>query len=70
VVMPHMSGGDLSEKVRSLRPETRVLYMSGYPDDALVQRGLEHSTISFLQKPLTPETLLAKVREVLEPPTN
>ncbi|TMA16030.1 MAG: response regulator, partial [Deltaproteobacteria bacterium] len=47
VVMPHMSGGDLSEKVRSLRPETRVLYMSGYPDDALVQRGLEHSTISF-----------------------
>ena len=44
--------------------------MSGYPDDALVQRGLEHSTISFLQKPLTPETLLAKVREVLEPPTN
>ena len=44
----------------------RVLYMSGYTDDAVVRAGLQASTLAFLQKPITPEMLVRKVREVLD----
>ena len=65
VVMPQMSGGELAEQLSLSRPEMRVLYMSGYTDDAIVRHGLGDGSANFIQKPFTPETLAHKVREVL-----
>jgi two-component system cell cycle sensor histidine kinase/response regulator CckA len=66
VVMPQMSGRELVQMLEGLQPGIKVLYMSGYTDDAIVRHGLLDQEIAFLQKPFTPEALTCKVREVLD----
>jgi FixJ family two-component response regulator len=61
-----MSGPDLVEKVRGPRPEIRVLFMSGYTNEAIGQRGALQAGVQFLQKPFTSERLLRAVREALD----
>ncbi len=65
VVMPDLSGPDVAKKVLKQRPTVKVLYMSGYTDDAVLQHGVMTGT-PFLQKPFSPGALAAKVREVLD----
>jgi YesN/AraC family two-component response regulator len=65
VVMPEMSGPRLAERLRSLRPDTKVLYMSGYPNAGGASLDLQ-SQRNLIQKPFTKEGLLRRVREVLE----
>jgi CheY-like chemotaxis protein len=66
VVMPRMSGRELADRLTRLRPGLRVMFMSGYTDDAVVRHGVSAPSAAFIQKPFGPESLLAKVREVLE----
>ncbi len=66
VVMPHISGRELIEQVAVLWPETSVIYMTGYTDDAIIHHGVLDSGIELIQKPFKPRVLLEKVREVLD----
>jgi signal transduction histidine kinase/CheY-like chemotaxis protein len=66
VVMPGMSGNEMSRILLVKHPGMPVLYMSGYTDDAIVQHGVLEPGINFLQKPFTPAALAMKVREVLD----
>jgi PAS domain S-box-containing protein len=66
VVMPQMGGHELAERLQSARPELRVIYMSGYPDDASVLRGVVETGSIFLPKPFTPDALAQRVREILD----
>jgi len=65
-VMPRMSGRALADAVKRHRPDLKVLYMSGYTDDAIVQYGVLDPGTPFLHKPFTPGSLTHKVREVLD----
>jgi CheY-like chemotaxis protein len=67
VVMPHgMGGRQVADAVLARHPEARVLYVSGYTDDAVVRHGVLDEDTNFLQKPFTPASLAAKVRNVLD----
>ncbi len=65
VVMPGVNGRDLATALMQERPGLKVLFMSGYTDDAITQRGVQSESIEFLSKPFTPEGLNAKVRKIL-----
>jgi PAS domain S-box-containing protein len=66
VIMPQMSGKELSDKIKSQCPHTKILLMSGYTDDALAHHGVLEEGLLFLEKPFSPAKLSRKVREVLD----
>jgi two-component system cell cycle sensor histidine kinase/response regulator CckA len=66
VVMPQMSGPELAKRLASARPLMKLLCMSGYTDDSIVRHGVLEARMAYVQKPITPETLTRKVREVLD----
>ncbi|MFO0930509.1 MAG: response regulator [Gemmataceae bacterium] len=66
VVMPEMGGGELATRLRAMRPETRVLYLTGYTDDAVLRHGVSDAEVPLLTKPYTIAALARKVRAVLD----
>jgi two-component system cell cycle sensor histidine kinase/response regulator CckA len=66
VVMPKMSGKETAERLQPLHPQMKVIYMSGYTDDAIVHHGVLAAGLNFLEKPFSLEGLARKVREVLD----
>jgi len=68
VVMPHMSGKELADRVRALYPHTRILFTSAYTENAIVHQGVLDQGVALLQKPFTPSALAHKLREVLDQP--
>ncbi|MGC4088070.1 MAG: ATP-binding protein [Polyangiaceae bacterium] len=68
VIMPRMNGRELAERLTKLRPDLRVLYMSGYTENVIVHHDILDSGISYVQKPLVPDALALRVRSVLDAP--
>ncbi len=66
VVMPQMSGPELAKRLVGIRPDMKVLCMSGYTDDSIVRHGVLESRVAYIQKPVTPAALTARVRAVLD----
>jgi len=68
VVMPHMSGKELADRVRALYPHIRILFTSAYTENAIIHQGVLNHGMKLLQKPFTPSALARKLREVLDEP--
>jgi two-component system cell cycle sensor histidine kinase/response regulator CckA len=66
VVMPHLSGKDLAERLRASRPDVRVLFVSGHSDEAIERHGVLAPESAFLQKPIVPDALARMVRDILD----
>src|SRR5262249_11978691 len=65
VILPKMSGRELAERLQPVRPEMKILYMTGYTDDAVLRHGIETASVALISKPFGARELAAKVREVL-----
>ncbi len=68
VIMPGMTGKDLAEKIIKTNPKMKILYMSGYTDNAIVQHRVLNKKVEFIQKPFTPLALLKKIRQMIDNP--
>ena len=68
VVMPHMNGKELADRVQALYPHTKILFTSAYTENAIVHQGVLNEGVALLQKPFTPSALAHKLREVLDQP--
>ena len=66
VVMSPMGGGELVKRIVPIRPDMKVLYISGYPDDPAVRLGLDSRKVSFLSKPFSPKVLVRTIRSILD----
>ena len=64
--MPEVGGRELARRLKTVRRELKVLFMSGYADDAIVQQGVLEPGAAYLQKPFTPDALAGKIRELLD----
>lgn len=65
VVMPRMNGSELASRLSRTLPNTKIIFMSGYTDDAIIHHGVLEEGINFIEKPFTPDSLARKIREVL-----
>ncbi|HEX6132631.1 MAG TPA: PAS domain S-box protein [Longimicrobiales bacterium] len=68
VIMPGLNGQDVAERVRALRPDVRVLFMSGYNEEAVLRHGVLAAGSAFIEKPFSPSALLDRVRAILGDP--
>jgi CheY-like chemotaxis protein len=66
VVLEQMSGPELAQRLVVLRPDLKILYVSGYTDDAIIHQGVLKQGTAFLQKPFTTDALARKIREILD----
>jgi len=66
VVLPHLGGRSLAERLLTLRPQLKILFLSGYTNEAIVRYGVLDSDFAFLQKPFTTSALAQKIRDVLD----
>jgi CheY-like chemotaxis protein len=68
VVMPHMSGKELADRIRQIYPGTKILFTSAYSENAIVQQGVLEEGVKLLQKPFTPAAMAGRIREILDEP--
>ena len=66
IIMPHMGGKEAAKIIQSIHNEINILFISGYTDDSIVHQGVLDPGVAFLQKPFTPQSLLKKIRDVLD----
>ena len=64
--MPGMNGRELSDRLKELRPATKVLFMPGYSENVIVHQGILKPGIAYIARPMAPDALAARVREILE----